>query len=148
MGLREPAFVVPEDHITVHYRARCGCGGSLVGRINAARSIGIGRRNAALYHFAAMAMYSLGRVVPSAVGGPCTTVCIWSALCTQSCTGCECNKRPIRSVLLKLWLTHTGRTSSQGMRFASFKTRKKKEKAFLLHLSPLLAGMEEVTTIP
>lgn len=124
-GIRCPR----EDHITVHYRARCGC--SLVGRINAAGSTAIGRRNAALYHFAAMAMYSLGRVVPSAVGGTtCTTVCIWSALCTQRCTGCECNKRPIRSVLLKLWLTHTGRTSSQGMRFASFKTRKKKRKHF------------------
>lgn len=26
-ALRGPAFAVPEDHITVHYRARCGCGG-------------------------------------------------------------------------------------------------------------------------
>lgn len=26
-ALRGLAFAVPEDHITVHYRARCGCGG-------------------------------------------------------------------------------------------------------------------------
>lgn len=84
-----------------------------VGCVNAARSTGIGRRNAALYHFAAIARYSLGRVVPSAVGGSVPPY-IYDRLFAHRDTGCECNKRPIRSVKAALRAANVGQTGSQG----------------------------------
>jgi len=58
-----------------------------VGCVNAARSTGIGRRNAALYHFAAM--YRWRCIAECAVGSRWFCMYMRSALCTQRCRDCQ-----------------------------------------------------------